>query len=141
MWPIVWEEPMTLRNKLTARAAVFQLAAIALLGCSTNGGAESENAESGSATANTPAAIAARAVAERTDASPEQIDVISEEAVNFSDSSLGCPQPGMSYLQVITPGHKVLAAYAGNTYDVRISNQRAIICDPRSSQDAKSSTR
>ena len=28
-------------------------------------------------------------------------------AVDWRDSSLGCPKPGMAYLDVITPGHRV----------------------------------
>jgi hypothetical protein len=76
-----------------------------------------------------PAAIAISTVAKETGAPAEQISIRSEEAVQFSDSSLGCPRPDMAYLQVITPGYKVLAEYGGKVYDVRVSGNRGLICD------------
>ncbi len=36
-----------------------------------------------------------------------EVQVVAVEPVTWPDSSLGCPQPGQSYLQVITPGFKV----------------------------------
>ena len=68
-------------------------------------------------------------VTKQTGASPGQITILSQEAIDFSDSSLGCPKPGMAYMQVITPGHKVMVEYAGKTYDVRIAGGRGLICD------------
>ena len=35
----------------------------------------------------------------------------------WSDSSLGCPQPGMSYLQVITPGYLIRLEANAQTYE------------------------
>jgi hypothetical protein len=86
---------------------------------------------------NSPAGIAQQLVAERTGARAEEIEIVSTQPVDFSDSSLGCPQPGMSYLQVITPGYQVLASHAGKTYDVRIAGQRALICDKSVSGGAR----
>lgn len=45
--------------------------------------------------------------------------VVSAESVTWSDSSLGCPKPGMMYSQVITPGMKVVVEADGKTYDYR----------------------
>lgn len=49
---------------------------------------------------------------------------------NFSDSSLGCPQEGMMYAQVITPGYQFLLSYGGLTYDYRVAdaNDDAVLC-------------
>jgi hypothetical protein len=80
--------------------------------------------------ANTPASKAISLVAEQTGAAAEQFKLISEEAIDFSDSSLGCPKPGMAYMQVITPGYKVALEYKGKTYDVRIAGGRGLICEP-----------
>ena len=80
--------------------------------------------------ANTPASKAIRLVAEQTGAAPEQVTLMSEAAVDFSDSSLGCPKPGMAYMQVVTPGHKLMLEYKGATYDVRIAGGRGLICEP-----------
>jgi hypothetical protein len=75
------------------------------------------------------AAVAISTVAKQTGAPPEQISIRSEAAVQFSDSSLGCPKPGMAYLLVITPGYKILAEYGGKVYDVRVAGNRGLLCD------------
>jgi len=46
-----------------------------------------------------------------------KITVVAVEAVDWPDTSLGCPEPGMMYAQVITPGYKILLSYAGETYE------------------------
>ena len=38
----------------------------------------------------------------------DQILVLSAKSVTWSDSSLGCPQPGMNYMQVLTEGYQVI---------------------------------
>jgi hypothetical protein len=86
--------------------------------------------------ANTPASKAIHLVAEQTGAAAEQVKLISEEAIDFSDSSLGCPKPGMAYMQVVTPGHKVALEYKGKTYDVRIAGGRGLICAPPAKAEA-----
>ena len=48
--------------------------------------------------------------------SPAEISVVSVEAVPWPDASLGCPQPGMMYAQVITPGFRVVLEAEGHTY-------------------------
>ena len=37
----------------------------------------------------------------------EPYEVVAFDAVNWRDSSLGCPQSGMTYTQVITPGYQL----------------------------------
>jgi hypothetical protein len=82
-----------------------------------------------------PAAIAAATVAQKTGSSEDAVVIRSVEAVDFGDSSLGCPQPGMAYLQVITPGYKVVAEAIGKTFDVRVAGARGLICDPRAGRE------
>ena len=36
------------------------------------------------------------------------LQVISTAPMTWSDASLGCPQPGMAYAQVLTPGYLVI---------------------------------
>jgi hypothetical protein len=43
----------------------------------------------------------------------ESVQVITMEARDWPDSSLGCPQPDMLYAQVITPGYLVLVEVSG----------------------------
>lgn len=56
----------------------------------------------GSVQARVEAAIADLAGRQGVDAS--EIAVVDAREVTWSDSSLGCPQPGMSYMQVLTSG-------------------------------------
>lgn len=48
--------------------------------------------------------MAVQAAAEHLQVPPEEIQVVRTEETDWPDSSLGCPQPGRFYLQVITPG-------------------------------------
>jgi hypothetical protein len=58
-----------------------------------------------------------------------QIHLQSVETVQWRDSSLGCPQPGMHYLMVITPGYLIKLEAGGKVYEYHASGQRAIYCD------------
>lgn len=61
---------------------------------------------------------------------PEAIELLSVEAVEWRDTSLGCPQPGMMYAQVITPGFRVMLAVEGRTYQYHTDQgQVAVSCD------------
>jgi hypothetical protein len=51
--------------------------------------------------------LAREDLARRLGLAPKAIRLVSVEAVEWSDASLGCPQPGMMYAQVITPGFRV----------------------------------
>lgn len=75
-----------------------------------------------------PAAIALQAVADALDIPPTDAHVVSTEARDFPDASLGCPQPGMAYAQVITPGHRVLVEADGRRFDVRVAGNHGRIC-------------
>jgi hypothetical protein len=41
--------------------------------------------------------------------------------MDYPDSSLGCPKPGLVYLQMITPGYRFIFEYNGATFDYRAS--------------------
>jgi hypothetical protein len=60
----------------------------------------------------------------------DEIREVSVEAVEWPDTSLGCPQPGMMYAQVITPGFKVVLAAKGQTveYHTDASGRRVVSC-------------
>jgi hypothetical protein len=58
----------------------------------------------------------------------EAIEVESVIDVDWRDSSLGCPKPGMAYLEVITSGHKVTLRANGQVYDVHEADNRAFVC-------------
>ena len=58
----------------------------------------------------------------------ERIAVQSVTAVDWGDSSLGCPRPDMAYLSVVTPGHRVTLLAEGKRYSVHEANNRAFVC-------------
>lgn len=69
-------------------------------------------------TTNSPTAVrlAVDALAHDLQLRPEEIQVVLVEDRDWPDSSLGCPEPGRAYLQVITPGHRVILAAGGRQY-------------------------
>lgn len=60
---------------------------------------------------------------------PENINVIHVSVMNWPDSSLGCPKPGVNYLQVVTRGSMVLLQSNKKTYRIHIAKNRAILCE------------
>ena len=56
------------------------------------------------------------------------IVVDSVRAVDWPNSSIGCPQPDEAYLDVITPGHKILLRVDGSLHIVHEANGRAFVC-------------
>ncbi len=66
-------------------------------------------------------------LAQRLDLSPWEISVTSIQAVEWSDASLGCPQPGMAYAQVITPGFLIVLEASGQTYEYHSDAGRFVI--------------
>lgn len=60
----------------------------------------------------------------------DQISVVSVEFVQWRNSSLGCPQPGMVYAQVITPGYRFLLRAGEKLYEYHSAQGRdsAVLC-------------
>ncbi|MEK6748098.1 MAG: hypothetical protein AABY83_02675 [Pseudomonadota bacterium] len=57
------------------------------------------------------------------------ISVVSAAAQQWRDSSLGCPQAGMMYAQVITTGYRVILKSKDKKYDWRVSEYSARLCE------------
>jgi hypothetical protein len=73
-------------------------------------------------------------LAQRLSISANQINLVEAEAVEWSDSSLGCPQPGMDYLQVITPGYLILLEVNTQTYEYHSNRDTYLVyCENSSS--------
>ncbi len=53
------------------------------------------------------------------------VTVVSGQPVDWSDGSLGCPEPGKSYTQVLTPGFLVLVDAGGVTLEYHLNQQGA----------------
>lgn len=70
-----------------------------------------------------------RDLSERLNVATDNITLQTVEAVEWSDSSLGCPKPGMNYLMVITPGYLIKLEAGGETYEYHADQEQAIYCE------------
>ena len=126
------------RPELPRRAAAVVLLATAglLLAC----GGESQPADSTSPSAGQPAAAteapaatpqtliglqveARQVLADRLSVPAAGLELVSDEPVQWGDTSLGCPQAGMVYAQVITPGHRITFRQGDDTYEVHTASE------------------
>jgi hypothetical protein len=80
---------------------------------------------------------AIRTLADFLSADPGEIRVHSVSPVEWPDGSLGCPKPGMSYPQVITPGHRALLQHSDRMYTVHMAGGRAFVCLPGGEEGPK----
>jgi hypothetical protein len=57
------------------------------------------------------------------------IDFVSIEPAEWPDASMGWPEPGKSYAQMITDGFRITARSAGKLFECRVSgdNVRCIV--------------
>ena len=76
--------------------------------------------------------LALEDLAQRMGVVPEAIQLVSVEAVEWSDASLGCPQPGMMYAQVITAGYRVVLEVEGRRYEYHTdAGQSVVFCEEK----------
>lgn len=63
---------------------------------------------------------------------PDQLTIVAVEARDWPDSSLGCPQPGRAYSQIITPGYRLVVRANGQEYEYHTSARTTMIvrCTP-----------
>jgi hypothetical protein len=66
-------------------------------------------------------------LAQRLSINVDQINVVESEPVEWSDSSLGCPQPDMFYLQVITPGYRIVLDVSGHKYEYHSNRDASFV--------------
>ena len=57
------------------------------------------------------------------------IEIVSVEAAEWRDSSLGLPQPGRMYAQVITPGLRITLRAGATTYCYHAGSNRVLAAD------------
>ena len=79
-------------------------------------------------TESAAAAVAIEALAAELGIARDQISVQSVSAVDWGDSSLGCPKPDRAYLSVVTPGHRVTLLANGKLHSVHEANNKAFVC-------------
>lgn len=78
-------------------------------------------------------------LSERLGVDATAIRVVAVEEVTWSDASLGCPQPGMSYAQVVTDGMRVILEAKAVFYDYRADGVQVPFLCERAAVSEKSS--
>ncbi len=80
-----------------------------------------------SAAANLVAAARA-ALATRANVADSAITVVSVQEVDWRDASIGCPEPGQMYAQVITEGYRIILQASGTNYEYHSDARRVVYC-------------
>ena len=74
-------------------------------------------------------ALAVETLARELGCAPTEVAVAEVTPVEWPDSSLGCPRPGMMYLQVLTPGYRIRLICASREYVLHTDlGRRAVRC-------------
>lgn len=53
---------------------------------------------------------------------PSAVMIVSTEAVTWNNGSLGCPKPGVMYIQQVIAGYRVVVEAGGKQYDYRVGS-------------------
>ena len=72
-------------------------------------------------------------LADRVGEDPDAIVVEGVAETEFRDTSLGVPEPGKSYAQVITPGYIVVLRVGGKKYEYHAADNRVVFAPEESS--------
>lgn len=69
-------------------------------------------------------------LAQRLSISISQINLVDAKEVVWPNSSLGCPQPGMVYAEVLTPGYLIILNADDKEYEYHASKGTYVVyCD------------
>jgi hypothetical protein len=64
-----------------------------------------------------------------------EISLVLAEPVTWNDGSLGCPQPGMVYPQVLVDGYRFVLQAQGLQYELHTDTRRSVVLCPAVSPD------
>lgn len=64
-------------------------------------------------------------LAQRLSIPTSDISLVEAKGVTWSDGSLGCPQAGMAYAQVLTPGYLIKLKYDGRDFEYHAGKDRS----------------
>ena len=107
---------------------------VAATACGANGEEAAPATESGTPASETvPKDIesaARKLLADELDVAEGGFKLASSEKVKWPDASLGCPQEGYAYAQVVTPGYKLVFKNADKSYAVHTNSDgsQMVIC-------------
>jgi hypothetical protein len=69
-------------------------------------------------------------LAQQLSISVDEISLVEARSVVWPDSSLGCPQEGIMYLQVLTPGFLLLLEHVGTNFEYHTDrSSHIVICE------------
>jgi hypothetical protein len=58
------------------------------------------------------------------------LELVSAQAVTWSDGSLGCPQPGMGYTQALVPGYRIRIRAPAQEFDYHGGTRGTLLLCP-----------
>jgi|WetSurMetagenome_2_1015567.scaffolds.fasta_scaffold333598_1 hypothetical protein len=61
----------------------------------------------------------------------DTLSLVSAKASTWPDASLGCPEKGHMYAQMITDGWTVVLEHDGTRHEVHVAGRKAVICPGR----------
>lgn len=67
-------------------------------------------------------------LAQRLGISVDEIILVRSEAVDWSDSSLGCAEEGVEYVEVVTSGYRIVLARGEQHYEYHADTHRIFLC-------------
>ena len=71
-------------------------------------------------------------LATRLNVSADQIQLVSSDEVDWPDASAGCPKRGVLYIQVITPGYRIVLSANGQRYEYHSrTSEPPFLCEPQ----------
>jgi hypothetical protein len=69
-------------------------------------------------------------LAQRLNTTAEQIALTEIQPVVWRDAGLGCPKPGVDYIQMETPGYTIFLEANGKTYNYHTDQtKRFVLCN------------
>jgi hypothetical protein len=86
------------------------------------------SADGSSDTRDEAIAAARKALVRREGHKDAPAEVVSADAVEWSDSSLGCPEKGKLYAQALTRGYRVVLREGRTVHVVHVSGADAVVC-------------
>ena len=65
---------------------------------------------------------------------PAESSLVAVESLNWQDASMGCPQEGQLYAQVIVPGYRLLLEHNGTRFEfhTNLDGTQAVLCETES---------
>jgi hypothetical protein len=70
--------------------------------------------------------MAKKDLAEKLNTQVENIHLVKQEAVEWPDSSLGNPEEGIMYSQVVTPGFRIILTAGNKSYEYHSDYHRVV---------------